>query len=152
MAPSNLAIGDADAARVQEVLERLMADAGCAAALLIGRGGESLAAAGAARALDMVSVAALAAGGFSSTAPLAKLLGEREFSVLIHEGVRQSLHVSVVDDATILIAVFDERTTLGMVRVFAREAARKLAAILDEARTRARSAGGRPGAPRRSTT
>jgi predicted regulator of Ras-like GTPase activity (Roadblock/LC7/MglB family) len=149
---SSLAIGNADAGRIQDVLERLMADAGCAAVLLIARGGESLAAAGGARALDMVSVAALAAGGFNSTAPLAQLLGEREFSVLIHEGVRQSLHVSVVDDATILIAVFDERTTPGMVRVLAREAARKLAAILEEARTRARSAGVRPGASRRSTT
>jgi predicted regulator of Ras-like GTPase activity (Roadblock/LC7/MglB family) len=147
---SSLAIGDAD--RIQDVLEGLMADAGCAAVLLSGRGGESLAAAGAARALDLVSVAALAAGGFSSTVPLAQLLGEREFSVLIHEGERQSLHVSVVDDATILIAVFDERTTLGMVRVFGREAARKLATILEEARTRARAAAVRPGAARRSTT
>jgi predicted regulator of Ras-like GTPase activity (Roadblock/LC7/MglB family) len=100
----------------------------------------------------MVSVGALAAGAFSSTAPLAQLLGEREFSVLIHEGVRQSLHVSAVDDATILIAMFDERTTLGMVRVFVREAATKLAAILDEARTRPRVGGvGRVGS-RRSTT
>jgi predicted regulator of Ras-like GTPase activity (Roadblock/LC7/MglB family) len=93
----------------------------------------------------MVSMAALAAGGFSSTAPLAQLLGEREFSVLIHEGVRQSLHVSAVDEATILVAVFDERTTVGMVRVFAREAATTLATFLDE--TRARSAAGH----RRST-
>jgi predicted regulator of Ras-like GTPase activity (Roadblock/LC7/MglB family) len=146
---SSLAIGDAD--RIQDVLERLMADAGCAAVVLIGRDGQSLASAGAARALDLVSVAALAAGGFSSAAPLAQLLGEREFSVLIHEGVRQSLHVSVVDDATILIAVFDERTTLGMVRVFAREGASKVATILEEARTRARSAGVRPGASHRRT-
>ena len=147
---SSLASGDAD--RIQDVLERLMADSSCAAVVLIGRDGQSLATAGTARALDLVSVAALAAGGFSATAPLAQLLGEREFSVLIHEGVRQSLHVSVVDDATILIAVFDERTTLGMVRVFAREAARKVATILEEARTRARSAGLRPGASHRSTT
>jgi len=146
----SLASGDAD--RIQDVLERLMADSSCAAVVLIGRDGQSLATAGTARALDLVSVAALAAGGFSSTAPLAQLLGEREFSVLIHEGVRQSLHVSVVDEATILIAVFDERTTLGMVRVFAREAARKVATILEEARTRARSAGLRPGASHRSTT
>jgi predicted regulator of Ras-like GTPase activity (Roadblock/LC7/MglB family) len=145
---SSLAIGDADVVKIQSVLERLMADAGCAAVLLIGRGGESLAAAGAAPALDMVSVGALAAGGFSSTAPLAQLLGEREFSVLIHEGARQSLHVSAVDDATILVAVFDERTTLGMVRVFAREAATKVATLLEEARTHARSAG----ASRRRTT
>jgi predicted regulator of Ras-like GTPase activity (Roadblock/LC7/MglB family) len=136
----SLGIADADVAKIQGLLERLLADAGCAAVLLIARGGESLAAAGAARALDMVSVAALAAGGFSSTAPLAQLLGEREFSAVIHEGVGQSLHVSAVDDTTILITVFDERTTLGMVRVFAHEAVRKLAAVLDEARTRGRSA------------
>ena len=135
---ARFAIGDGDVAKIQAVLERLLADTGCAAVVLSGRDGASLAAAGAARALDVVSMAALAAGGFSSTAPLAQLLGEREFSVLIHEGVRQSLHVSAVDEATILVAVFDERTTVGMVRVFAREAATKLATILDE--TRARSA------------
>jgi len=139
------AVGDGDVAKIQTILERLLADTGCAAVVLSSRDGASLAAAGAARALDMVSMAALAAGGFSSTAPLAHLLGEREFSVLIHEGVRQSLHVSAVDEATILVAVFDERTTVGMVRVFAREAATKLAAILSE--TRARRADGH----RRST-
>jgi predicted regulator of Ras-like GTPase activity (Roadblock/LC7/MglB family) len=149
---SSLAIADADVVRIQTLLERLMADAACAAVLLLARGGESLATAGAARTLDMVSVAALAAGGFSSTAPLAQLLGEREFSAVIHEGARQSLHVSAVDDTTILIAVFDERTTVGMVRVFACEAARKLAAVLDEARTpRGRSTDARPGATRRPT-
>ena len=150
MAPK-LALGHADVAKIQEVLERLMADAGCAAVQLIGRDGDSLAAAGAARALDMISVAALAAGGFAATAPLAEVLGEREFSVVIHEGVRQSVHVSAVDDATILVTVFDERTTLGMVRVFTREAASQLGAIVEEARTRARSGGARGGALRRST-
>lgn len=136
---TSLAIQDADLAKIQDLLDRLLADAACAAALLIARGGESLAAAGAARAVDMVSVAGLAAGGFSSTAPLAQLLGEREFAAVIHEGIGQSLHVSAVDDATILLAVFDERTTVGMVRAFAREAARKLAAVLAVARTRRRA-------------
>jgi len=132
----------AEAARVQAVLERFLGDAGCAATLLIDRGGESLAVAGTARAFDMASIAALAAGAFSSTAPLARLLGEAEFSVLIHEGVRESLHVSTVDDGTILLAIFDERTSAGMVRMFAREASKRIGAILAEARTRPR----RPGA------
>ena len=136
---TSLAIEDADLAKIQDLLDRLLADAACAAALLIARGGESLAAAGAARAVDMVSVAGLAAGGFSSTAPLAQLLGEREFAAVIHEGIGQSLHVSAVDDATILLAVFDERTTVGMVRAFAREAATKLAAVLAVARPRRRA-------------
>jgi predicted regulator of Ras-like GTPase activity (Roadblock/LC7/MglB family) len=133
---TSLAIRDADLAKIQGLLERLMADAGCAAVLLTARGGQSLASAGAARAVDMMSVAARAAGGFGSTAPLAQLLGEREFAAVIHEGIEQSLHVSPVDDATILIAVFDDRTTLGMVRAFARDTARRLAAVLDDARGR----------------
>jgi predicted regulator of Ras-like GTPase activity (Roadblock/LC7/MglB family) len=133
----------ADAARIQAVLERFLGDAGCAATLLIGRGGDSLAVAGTARAFDMASIAALAAGAFSSTAPLARLLGETEFSVLIHEGVRESLHVSTVDDGPILLAIFDERTTVGMVRVFAREAGTRIRSILAEARTEPR----RPGDP-----
>ena len=132
---TSVAIRDADLVKIQDLLDRLLADAGCAVALLIARGGESLAAAGAARAVDMVAVAGLAAGGFSSTAPLAQLLGEREFAAVIHEGIGHSLLVSAVDDATILIAVFDERTTVGMVRAFAREAGRKLAAALADART-----------------
>lgn len=137
---TTLVIRDADLATMQGLLERLMADAGCAAILLTARDGQSLASAGAARAVDMASVAALAAGSFSATAPLAQLLGEREFAAMIHEGIGQSLHVSPVDDATILIAVFDDRTTLGMVRAFASETARRLAAVLDDARGRRRHA------------
>jgi predicted regulator of Ras-like GTPase activity (Roadblock/LC7/MglB family) len=149
--PSTVAIGDGDLVKIQGVLERLLADAGCAAVLLIARGGESIAAVGAAPALDMVAVAGLAAGGFGATAPLAQLLGEREFSAVIHEGARQSLHVSAVDDMTILIAVFDERTTVGMVRVFAREAASRLAALLDHTRTRGRATAAQSAATRRAT-
>lgn len=133
---SSLVIHEADAARIQVVLEQFLADTGSAATLLIDRGGESLAAAGSARALDVVSIAALAAAAFSSTAPLARLLGETEFSILIHEGIKESLHVSTVDAGSILLAIFDERTTVGMVRVFARETSQKIGAILAEAQTR----------------
>jgi hypothetical protein len=59
--------------------------------------------------------------------------------------------VSAVDDATVLIAVFDDRTTVGMVRVFAREAATKLAAVLGDTRTRGRAAGARSSAAGHAT-
>jgi predicted regulator of Ras-like GTPase activity (Roadblock/LC7/MglB family) len=137
---------DADATQVQAALERFLTDAGCVATVLIDRAGASLAAAGTARAFDIDSVAALAADAFSSTAPLARLLGEAEFSVLIHEGIRESLHASTVDDGAILLAIFDERTTIGMVCVFAREASVRIGAVLAEARTRPGAAVA-PGAP-----
>lgn len=118
---------DADVARVQDALERFVGDAGCAATLLIDRRGESLAVAGTAGDVDLAAVASLAADAFSSTAPLARLFGQTEFSLLVHgDGV----HVSAVDEGTILLAIFDDRTTVGMVRVFAREATSAIGAIL----------------------
>ena len=137
----DLAIHESDAARIDAVLERFLGDSGSAAVLLIERSGEPLAIAGAARTLDTVSIAALAAGAFSSTAALARLLGESEFSVLFHEGVKESLHVSTVDDDAILLAIFDERTTVGMVRLFAKEAGKAVAGVLAETRSRPKRTG-----------
>ena len=137
----DIVIHEADAVRIDAVLGRFLADSGCAAALLIDRSGQPLAESGVSRTLDTGSIGALAAGAFSATAALAQLLGESEFSVLFHEGVRESMHVSTVDDDTILLAIFDERTTVGMVRLFAREAAASIGVILEETRKRPKRVG-----------
>ena len=42
----------------------------------------------------------------------------------------------VVDDDAILLAIFDDRTTVGMVRLFAKDVSRKIALILVETRSR----------------
>ena len=137
----DIVIHEADAVRIDAVLGRFLADSGCAAALLIDRSGEPLAETGVSRTLDTGSIGALAAAAFSATAALAQLLGESEFSVLFHEGVRESMHVSTVDDETILLAIFDERTTVGMVRLFAREASTSIGGILEETRKRPKRVG-----------
>ena len=137
----DIVIHEADAVRIDAVLGRFLADSSCAAALLIDRSGQPLAESGVSRTLDTGSIGALAAGAFSATAALARLLGESEFSVLFHEGVRESMHVSTVDDETILLAIFDERTTVGMVRLFAREASTSIGGILEETRKRPKRVG-----------
>ena len=119
MRTHDIVIHETDAARIDAVLGRFLSDSSCSAVVLIDRSGQPLAEAGTARTLDVGSIGALAAAAFSSTAALAQLLGESEFSVLFHEGVKESMHVSTVDDNTILLAIFDERTTIGMVRLFA---------------------------------
>ena len=137
----DIVIHEADAVRIDAVLGRFLADSGCAAAFLIVRSGQPLAETGVSRTLDTGSIGALAAAAFSATAALAQLLGESEFSVLFHEGVRESMHVSTVDDETILLAIFDERTTVGMVRLFAREASTSIGGILEETRKRPKRVG-----------
>jgi len=75
---------------------------------------------------DMQAVAALVAGSYAATREMARLLGEDEFSVLFHQGKRDNVQLTLVGDRTILATVFDERTTIGMVRLYAKEATEKL--------------------------
>jgi predicted regulator of Ras-like GTPase activity (Roadblock/LC7/MglB family) len=136
MKPHNTVIQVQDSTRIHEILTRLLGESGAVEALLIDRAGQLLAVVGASQSLDAVSISALAAAAFSSTAAMARLLGEPEFSVLFHQGAKRSIHVSTVDEDSILLAIFDERTTIGMVRLFAAEASRSVGAVLGEARAR----------------
>jgi len=137
----DVVIHESDAARIDAVLSRFLAESGASAALLIDRSGQPLAQCGTSPAPDTASMGALAAGAFSATAALARLLGESEFAVLFHEGKHESLHVSTVDDFTILLAVFGDHTTVGMVRLFARETSASIGVILEETRSRPRRTG-----------
>jgi predicted regulator of Ras-like GTPase activity (Roadblock/LC7/MglB family) len=139
--PHDTVIHEDDAEKINAVLTTFLGESGASEALLIDRSGQLLAATGANRALDTVSISALAAGAFSSTGALAKLLGETEFTVLFHQGNKESMHVSTVDDQSILLAIFGERTTVGMVRLFAKEAAAAIGQILVESRNQPRSMG-----------
>jgi predicted regulator of Ras-like GTPase activity (Roadblock/LC7/MglB family) len=136
-----MVIQEEDLARIHQVLSRFLGESGAAEALLIDRSGQLLAMDGVSRALDTVSISALAAAAYSSTSAMAQLLGETEFTVLFHEGLKQSIHVSTVDDDAILMAIFDERTTVGMVRLFAKDAAKSVGVVLAETRARPKRVG-----------
>ena len=136
-----MVIQEEDQARIHQVLSRFLGESGAAEALLIDRSGQLLAMDGVSRALDTVSISALAAAAYSSTCAMAQLLGETEFTVLFHEGLKQSIHVSTVDDDAILMAIFDERTTVGMVRLFAKDAAKSVGVVLAETRARPKRVG-----------
>jgi len=136
MSMHDVAIHEEAAQRIDRILAQFLGESGAIDALLIDRGGQLLARGGNARSLDTVSLSALAAGAFSSTAAMARLLGEPEFTMLFHQGIKENIHVAAVNDQAILLAVFDHRTTVGMVRLFAKEATAAIGAVLVEGRGR----------------
>jgi predicted regulator of Ras-like GTPase activity (Roadblock/LC7/MglB family) len=136
MSTHDVAIHEESGQRIDRILAQFLSESGALEALLIDRGGQLLARGGDPRALDTVSLSALAAGAFSSTAAMARLLGEPEFTMLFHQGIKENIHVAAVDDQAILLAVFDHRTTVGMVRLFAKEAIAAIGQILAESRSR----------------
>lgn len=81
---------------------------------------------------DTTSLASLTAGNVAATDGLAKLIGEREFSVLFHEGQRDHIHISIAARKAILLVIFDDRSSLGLVRLRVRRANQELEDIFED--------------------
>ena len=99
--------------------------------ILIDKEGHMVTKTGTTEDFDMQAIAALVAGSYAATREMARLLGEDEFSVLFHQGKRDNVQLTLVGDRTLLATVFDERTTIGMVRLYAKEATEKLLKVFD---------------------
>ena len=56
--------------------------------------------------------------------------------ILFHEGENDNLHINVVGGWAILLVMFDERSSLGLVRLRVKKASGELESILDEIATR----------------
>jgi predicted regulator of Ras-like GTPase activity (Roadblock/LC7/MglB family) len=80
--------------------------------------------------LDSTAFAALAAGNFAAVDAMAKLVGESEFSLLFHKGEKSSIHFSKVNDETLLITMFNQDISLGLVRLKVAETIKEINTIL----------------------
>jgi predicted regulator of Ras-like GTPase activity (Roadblock/LC7/MglB family) len=112
--------------RINAALLRLLKKGEAKCAILADKDGHLITRQGFTQSLDTTALAALLAGSFASTREIARLVGEPEFSVLFHQGVRDHIHISLVGDRCILAIVFDDRTTIGMVRLYAKETSDRL--------------------------
>jgi predicted regulator of Ras-like GTPase activity (Roadblock/LC7/MglB family) len=129
---------------LSEALKRLRRDSNAKAVFLIDKNGQQIAAAGDVENFDSTSLASLTAGNVAATDGLAKLIGEREFSVLFHEGQRDHIHISIVARRAILLVIFDERSSLGLVRLRVKRASAEMDRIFEEMESRSqRGYGGR---------
>lgn len=67
--------------------------------------------------VDITSLAALTAANFAATSQLAKLIGEDDFSLLFHKGKKDSLHFVRVNSDLIMVSIFGDNISLGLVRL-----------------------------------
>ncbi len=118
--------------QINAALLRMIKKAEAKCALLVDKDGHLITRQGFTQTLDTTALAALLAGSFASTKEIARLVGEPEFSVLFHQGKKDHIHVSLVGERCILAVLFDDRTTIGMVRLFAKETGDRLKEILTE--------------------
>ncbi len=117
--------------RIKAVLARLRMDSAAKVVFLVDKDGQEIAVQGEVANLDTTSLASLAAGNVAATGGMAQLIGEKEFPTLSHEGERESIHISVVG-RLLLLVVFDERSSLGLVKLRSKQVSHQLAAMIEE--------------------
>jgi predicted regulator of Ras-like GTPase activity (Roadblock/LC7/MglB family) len=102
-------------------------------ALLIDKDGHLVTKQGGSSSYDTDTIAALVAGSFAATKEMARILGEEEFSVLFHQGKKDNIHLTLVGNRTLLAIIFDDKTTVGMVRLYSNEVTKKMVLVFNEA-------------------
>ena len=119
-----------DLDQIHSILKEFISLADVNCTLLIDKDGYMVTNAGSLADIDMQGVATLVAGSFATARTMARLIGEDEFCILFHEGQSGNIQINLVGDHSFLVSAFDARTTVGMVRLYAKEAAEKLVKVL----------------------
>jgi predicted regulator of Ras-like GTPase activity (Roadblock/LC7/MglB family) len=116
---------------ITQTLQRFLYDSNARCALLVDRTGQLVATVGEQPNFDPTAFATLTAADFSANDQLARLIGESDFSTLFHQGERESMYLADVARRVILVVLFDNRTTLGLVRLKMKLAVDELAKLFE---------------------
>ena len=131
MASPQMVMYEEEFAQVQAVTDRLVQDANAQVVFVVDKNGQLISASGDTGGLDTTSLASLAAGNIAATGGIAQLLREKEFATQYHEGERSNVHIQVVGGRVILVVIFDNRTSLGLVRLRVKRANEHLTRIFE---------------------
>ena len=114
------------------IIKRLLEVSNSKSVFLVDKNGQLLASCGETENLDTTSLASLTAGNIAATGGLAQLIGEKEFSILFHEGEKDNIHLSIISQRVILVVIFDHRSSLGLIRLRVKKATKEIETVFEE--------------------
>jgi predicted regulator of Ras-like GTPase activity (Roadblock/LC7/MglB family) len=132
MAESPFILQDHQYQKLKSVLQRLRLECAARVVFLIDRDGQPIAFDGEIGDMDTTSFASLAAGNVAATSSMAKLIGEDRFPSVFHEGEHESIFINIIG-RSLLVVVFDERSTLSLVKIRTKRGSHEVAAVLEDA-------------------
>src|SRR5512135_1353964 len=132
MSGSDLVMYEEEFGKIDEELQRLYIQTNAKVVFLVDKNGQLIASAGETREIDTTSLASLTAGNIAATGGIARLLGEKEFTILFHEGEKDNIHISLIGQRVILVVIFDKRSSLGLVRLRVKKATDSMTRIFEE--------------------
>jgi predicted regulator of Ras-like GTPase activity (Roadblock/LC7/MglB family) len=122
---------------ITNTLQQLLARTDSLVVFLVRRQGTALAEVGNTSEINGTALAALVAGVFSATQEVARMVGERQFSILLQQGQNRHIHISLVTDEVMMVVVFEDYQRIGRIRFEARKVRDQLVEYLDPNRSNA---------------
>jgi predicted regulator of Ras-like GTPase activity (Roadblock/LC7/MglB family) len=147
MIDAQLVMYDEDLQKILAVIQKLVRDANAKGIFLVDKNGQLIADAGEMEGIDTTSLASLTAGNIAATGGLAKIIGEEEFPTHFHQGQRDNLHISMIAQRLIMVVIFDDRSSLGLVRLRVKKAGAELARTFEEIQKKSEHAASSEGSP-----
>lgn len=129
---SDLVMYEEEFQKIDEELQKLFQQANAKVVFLVDKNGQLIASAGDTHDIDTTSLASLTAGNIAATGGIARLLGEKEFTILFHEGEKDNIHISLIGQRVILVVIFDKRSSLGLVRLRVKKSSEALVKIFND--------------------
>jgi predicted regulator of Ras-like GTPase activity (Roadblock/LC7/MglB family) len=122
--------------RIKAILAKMQKELRADLVLLITRSGQPVVVSGTANGVDCTALAALAAANLAATDGLANIVGEKEFSVLVHQGRQRSLYISDLVKQFSLVVVFAASASMGLVRYRSKRATALLEEVIRNFQTK----------------
>jgi len=114
----NIVITKEDLEKINFCLTKMISSSLAHSVLLIDRSGQLIAHHGnTPEEMDVLALSALTAANFGATAEIARMLGEEEFSLLFHKGKNENVYFSAIGEDVIMVTLFDDQTSLGLIRL-----------------------------------
>ena len=124
----NLVLTKSDIGKLEEIISDQLLDSGAEHVVLADLSGNLIMERGSLEMEDVFSLAAVSAANFAATAEIARLIGEQDFALLFHKGGKHNVHFSRLAKDYLIITLFNDNVSLGLIRL-------KLGSAIDEMRT-----------------
>jgi predicted regulator of Ras-like GTPase activity (Roadblock/LC7/MglB family) len=143
--PASWSFTEEDFGAITKALQKFLGETNARCALLVDRSGQLVATVGEQPNFDPTAFATLTAADFSANDQLAQLIGETDFNSLFHQGEKESMYLADIARRVILVALFDNRTTLGLVRLKIKDTVSELTKLFREVFERGKTGSHQPG-------
>jgi predicted regulator of Ras-like GTPase activity (Roadblock/LC7/MglB family) len=133
---SSWSFREEDSGKIHVILTEFLRESNARTGMIVDRTGQMVAVVGEEPTFDPTAFASLTAADFSANDQLARMIGEPEFGSLFHQGEKESMYLADIARRVILVVLFDNRTTLGLVKLRVRQTVLDLRHIFEEMFTR----------------